>query len=107
VTTLERSDPIASIHSDALRTTLSVADIVDYRYKIRVVTHPCSATAIARPRRDAGGPMSFAAAPTMSPISGRGVEKMMGLDLMRKEGPGCEGDWGAERTFAAGEVFRE
>jgi hypothetical protein len=63
VAILERNGPVASIHDDALRTNLSVADIVDYCYNIGVVTR--SATEI--PGRDAGGAMSFAAAPATSP----------------------------------------
>ena len=67
---LERSGPVASIHDDALRTNLSVADIVDYCYKIGIVTRSSSPTAIASPGRNADGAMSFAAAPTMSATAG-------------------------------------
>jgi hypothetical protein len=65
VVMLERSGPVTSTHDDALRTNVSVADIVDYCYKIGVVTRP--SFAITNSGCNAGGAISFAAAPTMSP----------------------------------------
>lgn len=62
--TLERTGSVTSIPDASMRTNLSVADIIDYCYKTGVVPRPSNTT--VTPSRNAGGAMSFAAAPSMS-----------------------------------------
>lgn len=62
--TLERSGTAGSVPNESMRTNWSVADIVEYCYKIGLVARPVRG--LSRPRRAAAGAISFATAPTMS-----------------------------------------
>lgn len=64
--TLERSGSVVSAPDASMRTNLSVADIIDYCYKTGIVTRSSDVISGAG-HKNAGGAMSFAAAPSMSP----------------------------------------
>ena len=62
--TLERSGTAGSVPNESMRTNWSVADIVEYCYKIGLVARPVRLS--SRSRRTTAGAIAFATAPPMS-----------------------------------------